>query len=115
MPRSTARQCPRCRKIIRGKCPTCSIGWAEHSSDKWKDGTYSKARWTKTRRAYLAANPTCSWPDCPNLATEVDHIDGTDYNTQRYNWAYLRGLCQDHHRQRTTAQSNASRRRQGGG
>ena len=108
MPTSTPRLCSRCRTIVRGQCPTCSVGWNARKPKSWAGTKRGDNRWRRLRNAYLAANPLCSWPGCPELADTVDHIDGTDYDTQRYEWDKLRSLCTPHHRQRTTAQGNAA-------
>ena len=52
-------------------------------------------------------------PNCYALADTVDHIDGTDYVTQRYEWKQLRSLCTPCHRERTTAQGNAAQGHKG--
>ena len=114
MPSKTSRLCPRCRTIVKGPCPNCS-GWSANPSRNWKPGTYSKARWQRFRKAYLRANPMCQWPGCADLATVVDHLDGIDYETQRYDWNSVRGLCKPHHDQRTTRQSVEARRERRGG
>lgn len=51
----------------------------------------------------------CQWPGCTDVAAEVDHLDGTDYATQRYDPTKLRSLCTPHHRERTLAQSRPCR------
>ena len=110
-PRSSKRLCPRCKKVIQGKCPTCSVGWTTRPSSNWIPGTYSRALWDKTRRAYLRAHPLCEQEDCDELSQEVDHLDGCDYTVDRYNWDWLRALCTPHHRTRTANQGVAERRR----
>ena len=107
IPRSTARLCPK-HGIVTNGCPCTRAGWATRAPDSWKGG--STRRWRKTRAAKLAANPLCEWPGCEALATAVDHADGTDYNTQRYDWDMLRSLCEPHHATRTAAQGNAAQR-----
>lgn len=68
-------------------------------------------KWVSVRVAQLRAHPICQVSGCPELATDVDHIDGTDYDTQRYDMSRLRSLCSPHHRQRTTAQGNRAQGR----
>ena len=111
MPKATARLCPRCRTIVRGACPTCSTGWTTRKPASWAGKKRGDHTWRKVRNTYLAEHPLCSWPDCDQLATTVDHVDGTDYDTERYDWVKLRSLCTPHHRQRTTAQGNAAQGR----
>ena len=109
MPRSTPHLCSRCNSVITGRCPTCSTGWATRAPDSWKAG--GTRRWRRVRAQKLSLDPLCEWPGCHRLATTVDHIDGTDYDTQRYDMAVLRSLCDEHHAGRTAAQGNAARRR----
>jgi hypothetical protein len=45
------------------------------------------------------------------VADTVDHIDGTDYTTQRYDPAMLRSLCTPCHSDRTRRQSLATQRK----
>ena len=111
MPSSTPHLCPRCRTIVRGPCPTCSVGWNARKPASWDGAKRSDRRWRKLRIVYLRAHPFCMWPGCSALADRVDHIDGTDYDTQRYDWQQLRALCTHHHNQRTTAQGNAAQGR----
>jgi hypothetical protein len=51
---------------------------------------------------------------CGQLADTADHIDGTDYTTQRYDLAMLRSLCTPCHRRRTALQGVEARRRKKG-
>ena len=104
MPTSSARLCPRCRAIVKGQCPRCSVGWNDRKPKSWAKG--GDSRWRKLRTVYLRTHPLCQWPGCTALADTVDHKDGTDYETQRYEWKQLRSLCTPHHRERTTAQGN---------
>ena len=63
----------------------------------------------KVRDTYLATHPLCVF--CGAVATRVAHVDGTDYETERYDWDKLRALCKPCHDQRTTAQGNAAQGR----
>ena len=107
MPRSTPKLCPTCRTITPQPCPTCSNGWTSRTPTSWAGG--STRQWRKTRARKLALNPLCEWPGCYDLATTVDHIDGTNYHTQRYDMNQLRSLCQPHHATRTANQGNAAK------
>lgn len=119
MAQSSPRLC-RCGRIVRGACPSCSSGWkAGRRSRNWS-GRGTDGRWRKLRRAFLNEHPLCQWPvvlasgrviECGEVAERVDHIDGTDYATQRYEWDQLRALCIPHERERTTAQGNAAQGR----
>lgn len=48
---------------------------------------------------------------CNAQAHEVDHLDGCDYETQRYDFAWLRSLCTPCHRTRTARQGIDARAR----
>lgn len=107
MARSTPKLCNQCRRIVAGPCPTCSTGWNTRKPQSWADG--GSRRWRKVRAAKLTANPLCEWPGCTSLAVTVDHLDGTNYATQRFDFEKLRSLCEPHHSARTAAQSLAAR------
>jgi len=79
-------------------------------SEAWPNG--STNRWRKVRAAWLTEHPQCE--TCGAQATVVDHKDGCDYTTQRYDRAYLRSMCEPCHRERTAAQAldAMSRKRQ---
>lgn len=110
MPTSSKRRiCNRCRTIVEGKCPTCDTGWVARPPQSWSGG--SDRRWRKVRAEQLRDFPWCQWPGCTEPADQVDHVDGTDYETERYDKSKLRSLCTDHHRYRTSQQGNAARRR----
>ena len=109
MPTSTPRLCSRCRIIVRGQCPTCSVGWNARKPKSWAGAKRGDWTWRKVRDTYLATHPL--WVFCGAVATRVDHVDGTDYETERYDWDKLRALCKPCHDQRTTAQGNAAQGR----
>lgn len=108
MPTSSNRLCPSCGTIVKGRCPTCHNGWATRPSLNYAV-PYDRARWKKTRDQYLRDHPLCEWEQCEDLATEVDHKDGCNYATQRFDKQWLRSLCTKHHKQRTNAQSQTAR------
>lgn len=85
------------------------MGWNDRKPQSWAKG--GDSRWRKLRAVFLRQHPLCQWPGCTALADTVDHKDGTDYETQRYEWKQLRSLCTPHHRQRTTAQGNEAQGR----
>jgi 5-methylcytosine-specific restriction protein A len=102
VPTTPARRCTRCRALFQGpRCPTCNPPWVRRTAS-WPDG--STRLWRRVRAAQLAAEPLCAM--CGALADVADHIDGTDYATQRYDLAMLRSLCTPCHRTRTAAQGN---------
>lgn len=109
MPTSSKRRlCNRCRRIVTGACPTCDTGWIARPPKSWDKG--SDRRWRKVRADFLRENPWCQWPGCDQPADQADHIDGTDYATERYDPTKLRALCTPHHRERTAQQGNAASR-----
>lgn len=105
MPTAPPRRCLRCRAMITGtRCATCHPPW-EHPSESWQG--VSRAGWPKARAIQLRAYPDCVM--CGDQASEVDHVDGTDYATQLCDPAMMRSLCRACHHRRTVAQSVASR------
>jgi len=105
MPWAPARRCTRCRASFTGtRCPTCHPSWANRPSS-WPGG--STRRWRNVRSAQLVEHPLCAF--CGALADTVDHIDGTDYATQRYDPTMVRSLCTDCHDERTRQQSADAR------
>ena len=98
MARSTPRLCARCGTIVTGKCPRCSVGWNDRKHTAWQGAGSSHRRWRRPCAQKLAATPLCEWLGCRSLATTVDHVDGTDYATERYDFDKLRSLCEPHHR-----------------
>lgn len=109
MARSSKRHlCNRCRTIVTGPCPTCTTGWTDRKPKSWDKG--SDRRWRKVRAAQLTEHPICQWSGCTAPADQVDHVDGTDYETERYDKTKLRSLCTPHHRHRTAQQGNAASR-----
>lgn len=106
---SKRRLCNRCRSIVTGPCPTCDTGWTARPAKTWSKG--SDRRWRKVRADFLLANPWCQWPGCDKPADQADHVDDTDYETERYDPRKLRALCTPHHRERTAQQGNSAARR----
>lgn len=78
-------------------------GWTRKTAS-WSNG--STGKWRKVRKAWLAEHPLCEW--CGALAGVVDHLDGTDYATQRYDRSTFRSLCTSCHDKRTAAQGHAA-------
>lgn len=76
-----------------------------HKPPSWANG--STYRWRKVRAVHLKDNPWCVW--CGQLANTVDHIDGTNYATQRYDPTMLRSLCAKCHAVRTARQGGHAR------
>lgn len=95
------------------RCATCYPPWATRPAT-WAGG--STRRWRRLRAAKLATDPLCQWPDCVQLADEVDHItplhlfpEGPQREAARYDWANLRSLCVPHHRVITQEQARRAR------
>lgn len=108
MPYRPPSRCLKCRRLTVGPCLRCRPpGWSSGPSANWKRG--NDRRWAKVRADYLAEHPLCEW--CADTATEVDHRDGTDYDTERYNPECLRSLCTPCHRRRTAMQGVEARAR----
>jgi len=107
MPTAPARRCLTCRALFTGpRCPLCDPPWTRRGP-AWTGG--GDRRWRRVRAAQLAAEPFCAL--CGALADTADHIDGTDYATQRYDPAMLRSLCTPCHRRRSAAQGVEARQK----
>lgn len=117
MPSRAPRLCPSCgAAITERRCSRCHPAWSR-KPQSWTAG--SSRKWRTFRAAWLAQHPLCACiePDCHGprqpceaLAHVVDHIDGTDYTTERYNPDRVRSLCNDCHDQRTAQQGVEARR-----
>lgn len=105
MPQKPLSYCtnfPLCRnKTESGRCPDCLRAAERRRGSAAKRG-YGRA-WERIRAAYLEKHPTCEYPDCDELATDVNHIDGcgpfgdnSDDN--------LEALCHPHHSKVTVEQ-----------
>ena len=103
---SGRRLCGRCHTIVTGPCPTCSVGWTARKPKSWAKG--GDRRWRQVRAQRLAIEPNCR--TCGAPADQVDHLDGTDYATQRYDLDKTRSLCTPCHRIRTSKQGNRASR-----
>ncbi|WP_084211107.1 HNH endonuclease signature motif containing protein [Pseudonocardia acaciae] len=104
MPTRPPRVCPRCRRPVSGRCPTCQpspSGWAARPSKAWING--STRRWRRLRAAKLADQPLCE--QCGALAHEVDHITSLGEGGDRYDWTNLQSLCTPCHQAKTLAES----------
>lgn len=117
MPNKPPTRCGRCHKTYRGsKCP--HHAW-ENPGQGWRGRSTADPRWRGVRAWRLELNPLCQWPGCSDLADEVDHLDGTDYDDdsgEGASWLNLdqtRSLCRGHHRERTSQQGNEAQRRYG--
>ncbi len=118
MPTMPPTRCPRCKQLFTGKkCP--NHNW-ERATTSWKRANRHSPLWRGLRAWRLEQNPVCQWPGCTDLASQVDHLDGTDYEDnsgEGASWLnpdMTRSLCQPHHAKRTSAQGNAAQRGQRG-
>ena len=122
MPTSPPTRCTGCNGLIPkgGRCTNPDCTWS-YSRYKRNGITTSNPRWAKLRERRLAIDPTCTWVGddggvCTEDATDVDHLDGTDYSDhsgEGRSWLSIymtRSLCADHHAKRTAEQSAMSRR-----
>lgn len=104
MPTRAPRRCRTCKQLVTGRCPTCDQAWVR-KPDSWSSG--GTTRWRTIRAQRLALDPLCAL--CGALADTVDHLDGTDYTTQRYDLDMTRSLCTPCHRTRTAEQGNSAK------
>lgn len=122
MPTSPPTRCTGCGALLyRGeRCQTCNWSGSRYKGEGGP--RTSNPQWAKIRSERLRIDPFCTWVGegddliCAEVATQVDHLDGTDYDDhsgQGRSWLNLdttRSLCTDHHRKRTAQQSAMSRR-----
>lgn len=105
MPSRGSTKCPRCGTVHRtGRpCPTCA------SRRPGKVTAYATTRWRQIRAAFLRDNPWCVL--CGARATVPDHWPQTRRELVKAGVAdpddpaYLRALCDHHHRTETARRS----------
>jgi 5-methylcytosine-specific restriction protein A len=100
---------PGCPELVypAGRCADCKARAAAERSPRKNRGR--DARWQRTSKAYLQANPLCECPDCAAiaaplrpLATEVDHIDGLGpIGPRGHDWSNLRAMTKACHARST--------------
>jgi 5-methylcytosine-specific restriction endonuclease McrA len=73
---------------------------------------YRSSEWTSARARVLREQPICAVDGCAGGASEVDHIVPLSRGGAPYDRQNLRGLCSDHHRQRSSQQGAEAKRRQ---
>jgi hypothetical protein len=122
MPTSPPTRCTSCKGLIPrgGRCENPDCAW-RYSAYKRNMISTSDPRWQAVRHLRLNISPYCEGLDpelgCGQVATDVDHVDGTDYSDHSgtgRSWLSIhmtRSLCSEHHRTRTAQQSATSRRR----
>ena len=74
----TSRICPRCRRTVKGECPTCPKPGKVYDQKRGNatQRGYDR-RWQKARKAYLVENPLCEVclkKGITEAAEVVDHI-----------------------------------------
>lgn len=62
-------------------------------------------------KAYRLQHPYCEHPQCPRLGDHVDHIVPLAEGGDRYAWSNYQTLCEDHHREKTTADARRGKTR----
>jgi 5-methylcytosine-specific restriction protein A len=93
-----------------GRCPDCRRE-ADRARGSGRERGYTR-KWARFRRDYLVFHPvcecdgTCCPPDgCHQLATDVDHIDGTGRNGPRaFDESNLMALAHSCHSRKTVRQ-----------
>jgi 5-methylcytosine-specific restriction endonuclease McrA len=74
---------------------------------------YRNSEWTSARARVLREQPVCAVGGCGARSSEVDHITPLSHGGPPYDRQNLRGLCSDHHHQRSSAQGGAARKAKG--
>jgi 5-methylcytosine-specific restriction endonuclease McrA len=98
-------QCHRCRKLVRGKCETCSKKPRTRSKASAEAQKLYDWRWQQASRRHREANPVCLYCEREGrttAATCVDHVIPHRGNYELFwdesNWA---SSCDDCHRTKT--------------
>ncbi|WP_455359977.1 HNH endonuclease [Streptomyces sp. SYSU K21746] len=116
--RSSMQVCPvvgcHCQ-TWKGKCRAHARSRSDGKryGDSHNDSPSLRARWDRTKREYLRANPYCECQECAAVpeplrlaATEVDHIDGLGLQGPRaFDWSNLQSLTKAHHSRKTAGES----------
>jgi hypothetical protein len=112
MPESPPTRCTSCGKFLYHgeKCSDCNWTGSRYNRGPAK---INDPRWRALRKQRLALNPFCC--ECGLIATEVDHLDGTDYQDDSgvgRSWLSItmtRSMCTDCHHSRTGRQGAAAK------
>lgn len=103
---------PGCPKLVTtGKCQEHKTQGMRYRDSKRGSG-YQRgwtSEWAAFRKKYLTEHPLCECPECEalpvwrrDIATEIDHIDGTGRNGPRaYDPTNLMAMSKRHHSQKT--------------
>jgi hypothetical protein len=118
MPESPPSRCSRCGQLYKGRCD-CTTWSGGATTRSWSREKAHNPRWQAIRRLRLNLTPFCEGIDddlgCGQVATEVDHLDGTDYDDDTgtgRSWLSIsmtRSLCTACHRSRTGRQGAAAK------
>lgn len=100
MPTAPPRVCARCKQPAP-KGRACQCRPAFEGAAKRTSGR----KWRQLRTMKLRANWQCEHEGCPRLAAEVDHITPLAEGGPEFEWNNLASLCEDHHKQKTAADS----------
>lgn len=116
MPESPPSRCAHCGSLYTGRRCECQTWTGGKRTRSWSNGTRTNdRRWLWIRALRLVMDPMCCEIECNEPATEVDHIDGTDYGDHSgvgASWLAIsmtRSMCSPHHRSRTGRQGAAAR------
>jgi 5-methylcytosine-specific restriction endonuclease McrA len=109
MPRRAPSPCPTpgCPALVdrAGPCPACRNArrqsYRTSPDARARRKVYDSRRWAGVRRTVLRAQPYCAEPDCPELATEVDHVTALRDDGDPFDLANLQALCHRHHAAKT--------------
>lgn len=109
MPKRFSHPCiePGCPTLTTAtRCPDHTRTYDRATHDPARKQVYNSPRWRALRRQVLQTNPYCCIPDCPNPATDLDHITPLQGGTQGpppdpYDPTNLQPLCRKHHSQKT--------------
>jgi hypothetical protein len=122
MPTSPPTRCSNCGELKKGQCPNGCDSWAGRPSPNWqKVSPQGKAIWKRVQLKRLKIEPfcrMCAEDGVQTPATQVDHLDGSDYgddSRQGASWLNIdmtRSICESHHQVRTAQQSAAARFRE---
>jgi 5-methylcytosine-specific restriction enzyme A len=107
MANAPLHQCQRCRKLVRGKCPTCSNKPYTRqrdtrlpSSQRGYDGAWRKVRDQKLAQDLLCQD--CEERGITESANEAHHVlKVADHPDRRLDIDNLRSLCGRCHKRRT--------------
>jgi 5-methylcytosine-specific restriction endonuclease McrA len=86
---------------------TLSSGWAAYKPAH--SSVYKSQAWTELRARVLREQPVCAEPDRPERSTSVDHIKGLAEGGAPYARTNVRGLCDVHHRRRSSSQGGQAK------